>query len=158
MNILIEPLGQQHDRGAFCCGNDLIDSFCRDALYEHEAYKHRIYVATYEGRNTVLGYYCLRLITFGKKNYARPEIELAMIGVHKDFQNLGIGTALLTHAFQRAYDVAQAVGVSSIWLDATNEDSARLYERLGFNRAEPGKLKMFIPLKDIIDAIENPIS
>lgn len=156
MNISIEPLGPEHDRGAFRCNNDTVDQFCRDCLDHHQRHRHRVFVAVEKGQKKVLGFYCLRIVLIGPKNYAQPELEFAMFGVREDLQGNGIGSALLVHAFQQAYIVAKAAGITSLWLDAANDKSVPLYRRYGFEQVEGHKLKMFIPVNDIIDAVENP--
>jgi GNAT superfamily N-acetyltransferase len=153
--IRFEPLGPEHDRGAFCCGNDTVNNFFRDCMDEHQGYRCRVHVALDNESSALLGYYALRLLLVGPKKYAQPEIELQMIGVQGDLQGQGIGTALMANAFEKIYSVAKTIGVTSLWLDAANERAAGFYARLGFEPVDVGTMKMFIPVKTIIEVVES---
>ncbi len=164
MNYVIEPLGPQHDRGAFCCGNEVIDKFFVErGLADHNRRKVRIRIARAESSD-VLGFYSLVASTLAPKRILGvvkfgprpiPAIYLAMIGVCEAIQGLQLGKALMLDAFEQAISVADRVGAYCLWLQAVDERTVAFYEKLGFERVEPGGLEMYIPIDTIVDALSG---
>ena len=157
----IQPLDLTHDREAFCCGNDYIDDWCkRKAHKDHEKYKSRVFVATEKGQLQVVGIYCLTIrslqpkripdIGFGRRDI--PAIYFATLGVSQTFAKRGLGTALMTDAFQRVLRVSEEVGTYCLWLECVDEPTVHFYNSLGFQRIEKSKLDMYVPLETIRDA------
>lgn len=56
-----------------------------------------------------------------------PHWYLPLIGVDPSYQGLGLGSVMLRHGLERC-----AAGAGIAYLDATSRESARLYERHGF--------------------------
>lgn len=165
MPYLIEPLGPQHDRGAFCCGNDVIDQFCRDrAQKDHDRYKVRLRIARDEGSAEVAGFYSLVTSVLKPKrifNVAKfgdrpiPAVYLAMLGVTEAHAGNGLGQALMYDAFERTALVADNAGAYCLWLQAVDERTAGYYEKLQFTRIEGTGLDMYIPIDTIKDVIAS---
>ena len=163
----IEPLGPQHDRGAFCCGNGLIDAFCTEhALKDHEKGKVRVFVACPDATNEVVGFYSLCLSTLEPKTilnigYGKrpiPAIYLAMVGVTKTHARKGLGTALMTDAFARTLQIVENAGAYCLWLDAVDEPTAEFYAGLDFRRITEGQLRMYIAVQTIRDALSPQVA
>lgn len=157
--VRIEPLGQKHDRAAFCCGDDRLDNFIkRTAGRQQEQDIARTYVGCLDKEFVVIAYYALNshfidvttLPAEDRKklpNYETiPAIYLSKLGVHTDHQNMGLGRRLMAHAFQRCIDAADIVGAHFLVLDALNEDAARLYRRLGFHDLPGHEPRMLIKM------------
>ncbi len=164
MAYVIEPLRPEHERGAFCCGNEIIDKFCARALKEHDQFKVRVKIIRDEDSSEVLGFYSLCLSTiesqgiFGLKKFGQrpiPAIYLAMIGVNEALQGQGLGRSLMSDAFETAYEIAKRAGTYCMWLEAVSEEKAVFYEGLGFRRIEEAGLRMYIPITAIIDLINT---
>jgi GNAT superfamily N-acetyltransferase len=113
-NILIEPLGPQHDREAFSCGVRYIDTFLKKkCLDAHEVFKVRAYAARRAEDNMVLGYYTLSLTALKPEDtgpeeahekfgtWAIPFVYLGLLGVSEHVSGKGIGSALMLDAFKR---------------------------------------------------------
>ncbi len=156
--IRIKPLGPQHDRGAFCCGNDQIDAFCRDrAQKDHDRYRTRVFVACPDASNVVVGFYSLSvrsiaprtILNIGFGSWDIPGVYLGMIGVCQDVAKGGIGSALMLDAFTRTLKVAENAGTYCLWLTAIDEERAAWYAARDFVRMEPGKLDMYVPVETI---------
>jgi GNAT superfamily N-acetyltransferase len=143
--VRIEPLGQNHDRAAFSCGDERLDNFLKNTAGRQQAQDiARTYVACLDQENIVIAYYALNshfidvtsLPAADRKrlpNYETiPAIYLSKLGVHSESQNKGLGSRLMANAFQRCVDAADIIGTHFLVLDALNEDAARLYRRLGF--------------------------
>lgn len=164
MEYIIEPLGPQHDCGAFCCGNDDIDKWFARALKEHNRYKVRVHVIRAEDSLVVLGFYSLCLFSLesgkflGLKKFGTrriPAVYLAMLGRDKSQKGNGLGEKLMSHAIESAYKISRLAGLYCLTLDAVNEDKLKYYEDLGFVRIEPDGLSMFMPITAIVDLIEG---
>ncbi|MBY3564136.1 hypothetical protein [Rhizobium laguerreae] len=164
-DIIIEPLGGEHPRGAFCCKLKAIDNFfIKHSLDRHEAYALRVFVARRPDDNTPLGFYSLTTMTFqpgmneeADAKFGRfdaiPSIYLSMIARDQASQK-GLGDFLMINAFKRALEVREHIGVYAITLHAYNEKVRANYERLGFQAfADDRKLgefpAMFIPLSTV---------
>lgn len=124
----------------------------------------RVFVACEDGEKRVLGFYSLVTSTLEAKTFPGfgkrliPAVYLAMIGVRQNWreQNKGTGTALMVDAFNRTLAIAEHAGVYCLWLDAMDEDVARFYEGIQFQRVREGELRMYIPIQTIRDAVAVP--
>jgi len=159
----IEPLGAHHDRGAFCCGNQIIDRFCREqALKDHDKYRVRVFVACEEGSQAVVGFYSLCTSTLAARTFPGfgsrmiPAVYLAMVGVAEGRQGQGLGTALMTDALVRTLNIAENAGAYCLWLNAVDQETAEFYEGLEFSRMTDGGLEMYIAIPTIADALADP--
>jgi hypothetical protein len=163
LTYIIEPLGPHHDRGAFCCGNAIIDKFFKkQALKDHQLFQVRVQVACEEGSSEVVGFYSLCVSTlepqkipdakkFGKRPI--PALYLAMIGVTQKHARKGLGTDLLRDAIRRTLLVAENAGAYCLWLQAVDEEKAAFYEQGQFKIITEGKLEMYIAINTIRDAL-----
>jgi GNAT superfamily N-acetyltransferase len=156
----IEPLDQNHDRGAFSCASTpKIQNYCRNnAKRDHDLYKVRVYVAVAPGTKKVLGYYSLVLKSLVPSDVSQtaqdkfervasvPAIYLAMIGVTDECAGGGIGKRLMAHAIRKALEISELAGAFALALDAFDEEVAALYSVVGFEFFTAGKLQMFLPL------------
>lgn len=155
-NIKTTSIEDRHERLTFSCGNHVVDSFLHDRsnVRLHRSYDHRIHVVLGEDQVSILGYYCLQIVTFRYKKRQLPDIELKMIGVLTSFQRQGIGTALIVDAFHKVIQIADAVGIKNLFIEAADEDSYNLYESIGFTVLEASnKYKMYISIETIYEAI-----
>jgi ribosomal protein S18 acetylase RimI-like enzyme len=71
---------------------------------------------------------------FEKHHPEEPHWHLAFLAVHPDHQGAGLGSALMQHTHDRI-DVPA-------YLEATNEDNIRLYERHGYTRMSPFDIRL----------------
>jgi GNAT superfamily N-acetyltransferase len=160
IDIVIEPLDSNHNRGVFCCvSTPRIQNYCRiNARKDHDLYKVRVYVAVAPGSKRVLGFYSLVLKSLvpddvselAADKFARvaavPAIYLAMIGVSDECAGGRIGKRLIGHAIQKALEIAELAGAFALALDALDQEVADLYSELGFELFSAGQLQMFLPL------------
>jgi hypothetical protein len=166
--FFIEPLEEHHPREAFSCDHQVITTYFRtQALADHLSYKVRIRVAT-DGEGTQpLGFYSLVVGALAPKelkgairrkfgNRPIPSVYLAAVAVESSECRRGIGTGLMLDAFEKTAQIADIAGVACMTLDAVDEEKALWYEGLQFERfgQQPdGRIKMFIPLGTIADAL-----
>lgn len=169
VEIEIQPLDSNHERGAFCCtSTPKIQNYCRNnARKDHEAYKVRVYVAVAPGTKKVLGFYSLTLKSLvpehvsekAEEKFSRvaavPAIYLAMIGVTDLCAGGGIGKKLIAHGIARAVEISEIAGAFALALDALDDEVAQVYAALGFEPFTTGKLQMFLPLSVARESLQN---
>ena len=76
-----------------------------------------------------------------------------MVGVTDGWRGKRLGTALMTHAFERTLLIAEHAGCHCLWLNAVDEETAVFYEGLQFERIKPGALEMYVSIDTIADAL-----
>jgi GNAT superfamily N-acetyltransferase len=163
-SLIIEPLSEQHERAAFCCGNEYIDNWCKTKAHkDHNNYKSRVFVARAAEDQKVLGIYSLtmrslqpkRILNIGFGGRDIPAVYFATLGVTADAKKGGIGTALMVDSFKRVLRVSEDVGAYCIWLTCVDEPTVSFYESVQFARIEPDSLDMYVPLQTLRDAFQN---
>jgi ribosomal protein S18 acetylase RimI-like enzyme len=167
--VRIEPLGQKHDRAAFACGDERLDNFIRKtASRQQEQDIARTYVSCLDEAFVVIAYYALNshfidVTTLPEHDRRKlpayetiPAIYLSKLGVHVDYQGLGLGSRLMAHAFKRCMAAADIIGAHFLVLDALNDDAARLYRRLGFVDLPGHEPRMIIKMSIIRTATRKP--
>lgn len=122
-------------------------------------------VACPEGTDDVVGFYSLCVSTlepkkilgvakFGKRPI--PAVYLAMLGVTQEHAKRGLGKALMRDAFERTLAVADNAGAYCLWLTAVDDEKARFYASLQFERIAPDGLDMYIPLPTMREGLGIP--
>ncbi len=136
-------------------------------MADHTAYKVRIRVAVNAGGQPPIGFYSLvggvlqpKEVSFFNRKFGSkrtvPSVYLAAVAVQSDRCRQGIGALLMLDAFEKVLQIAEMAGTACMTLDAVDEDKARWYEKLRFQRFgayDDGRIKMFIPLATIQEAL-----
>lgn len=143
MPFPIEPLGPQHDRAKFTCGQpDLDDWFRHRAGQDEKRNLARVFVMTDD--EGVLGFYTLSSFTlsipdlpdeFAKRLPRYEALPAALIGRlarAERARGSGAGEMLLLDALRRTLSAARAVAVYAILVDAKDDTAARFYAKFGF--------------------------
>jgi GNAT superfamily N-acetyltransferase len=171
--IRLEPLTGRHDRSAFDCGVDALNSWLKATALQHQGKGiSRTFVAVPAleadadhfrrsgyaeiGTASILGFYALAsaFVLFDElpaelvKRYPRqiPVTRLGRLAIRSDMQGQGLGQLLLADAVSRARGAAQVVGSAGVIVDAKNEAAAHFYSRYGFRPCADQPLKLFLPL------------
>ncbi len=164
----IRPLEKALQREGFNCGVERIDNYLtKTALQEHKKYKMRVFVGTLPESFNIVGFYTLTFIVWAleeaqldaavKEKFAKtdkpvPAIYLAKLGVDQKHTKKGYGAQLMRDAFNRCIKIAENAAISTLTLQAIDEDKAKWYEKLGFQRFSPGSLDMVISLATLRQA------
>ncbi len=144
MGIAIEPLGKQHDRAGFTCGQpELDDWFRRRASQDERRNVARVFVAVDDALG-VIGFYSLGAFTLSLENLpeeiarklprydAIPAALIGRLARDETVRRRGVGQLLLADAIRRILNVGETLAVFAIVVDAKNERAARFYEGFGF--------------------------
>jgi ribosomal protein S18 acetylase RimI-like enzyme len=157
VDITIEPLGKQHDREAFSCGQpDLDDWFRHRASQDQKRNVARVFVAVDSGL-AVMGFYSLSSFTLSIDDL--PEglahklprydtIPAALIGrLARDqrTRGQGLGELLLADAINRILGAGRSIAVFAIVVDAKDDRAVAFYRGFGFLPFPLRPRRLFLP-------------
>lgn len=160
-DLKFEPLGK-HDRAAFTCGNEILDSYIKkQAAQDVSRNAAIVYVATRDGEN-ILGYYTLSQYSIqlddipeqiAKKKLARYKTVsatlLGRLARHTSAKGTGIGELLLMNALFRALQMSKQVASAAIVVDAKDEKARAFYAKYGFIELPKIERRLFIPMATV---------
>jgi len=161
--IFIEPLSGSHRTAAFSCGNRRIDQYLADAPEYQRHNLGRVFMAVdgKPGSKEVLGYYAVHNHSISARFVPNPlgaglhrEAEVGtlyvmMLGVDRQHQGQGIGTALLMDVLRRTRRLNRETAVWAVILDALDGKAETFYRSLGFEILDPKRRRMFFRTQDI---------
>ncbi len=159
MDLVIAPLGKQHDRKAFDCGEQSLNQYLhRYAGQDIRRRVNRVFVASFLDRpQQVVGYYSLsagsldatdlpEAIERRLPKYPVPAALLGRLAVTQSCRGKGLGSILLVDALQRVAQASQMMAVYTVVVDALNAEAARFYAQFGFTPLPSQPLKLFLPI------------
>lgn len=161
-----EPIGKNHDRESFDCGEDALNEFLRRyARKSHELGGAKTFLAIDDSDNkTIHGFYSLspasvayaRTPEIVKRGLARhdiPAFRLARLAVDRRAQGHGLGGQLLLAAGRRCLLASVEVGGVTLLIDAKNDKVARWYASYGAVPLLDAPLSLLLPLKTVEAAL-----
>jgi ribosomal protein S18 acetylase RimI-like enzyme len=160
----IEPLGKKHERVAFSCGDDTLNTYLKKRASQ-EAKKNIAapFVLTDSRSRAVIGYYTLSatsiLLADLPDETARrlpkyplvPATLLGRLAVDSCYQGRGYGELLLIDAMRRALQATTEIASFAVVVHAINERARSFYEQYEFCAFPDQKLRLFLPMKTIAD-------
>ena len=154
----IEPLGEKHNRAAFSCGVEALDSYLhKQAGQDAKKRTAAPFVATPDGQ-TIAGYYTLSQFAIGldaipeevaKKLPKYPMVSATLLGrlaVSTEFRGQGFGEILLMDALRRSLDSSKQVASTGVIVDAKDESAAAFYRKYGFVELPKIAKRLFLPM------------
>lgn len=159
--FVIEPLGLQHDRAAFSCGVDALDTYLRKQagqdLKKHAAVP---FVITNDGK-TIAGYYTLSQFAIeldavppevAKRLPKYPMVPATLLGrlaVATAFRGQKLGETLLMDALHRSWQSSRQVASAAVIVDAKGASVASFYRKYGFLDIPKVERRLFLPMGTI---------
>lgn len=154
-----EKLNSSHQIDNFDSGNSQLDDWLkRRALKNELEGASRTYVLCVG--EVVVAYYCLangavaQTIATGRVRRNMPDpIPVMVIGrlaVDRQWQNQGIGRAMLRDAILRTLQAAEIAGIRAILVHAISEDAKLFYQKYGFTVSEIDPMILMIKVSDAI--------
>lgn len=155
--LRVEPLGPQHDRTTFDCGEPHLNRYLREqATQDIRRQVARVYVAGGDAPSRILGFYSLSAAAFQRddlspdeaKRLPRYPVPAALIGrlaVDRVHAGRGIGSWLLIDAVERVLKASETLAIHAIIVDAKSADVKPFYERYGFKAFPRQALRMYLP-------------
>jgi GNAT superfamily N-acetyltransferase len=167
LDVILEPLGKQHDRSTFSCGQaELDDWFQRRASQDERRNIARVFVAV-NAQLGVVGFYSLSSFKLdlddlpeeiGRKLPRYDGVPAALIGrLARDsrVRGKGVGELLVADAVRRVLSAARSRAVFAILVDAKGERAASFYEGFGFRRFPLHPNRLFLLASSAAAALER---
>ncbi len=163
--LKIEPLGSQHDRESFDCGQPDLEDYLRRMARQHaDKGVSRTFVLVDDAEPAmVLGFMTLALCEiipsalppkFAKKYAHRVYgVKLARLAISRSRQRQGLGALMMLHAMDRARSVADNSGIVGFFVDAKDTQAQAYYLRYGFIPLVNDPLRLFLPLATLNRAL-----
>jgi predicted GNAT family N-acyltransferase len=155
-----EPLGDQHDRAAFSCGVEALDSYFQGNPIRQDVSRKtaNAFVLTSDGQS-VAGFYTLSAISIlsvdlparlQKKMPQRPigATLIGRMGVDKSLQGRQIGRRLLSDALYKAWQASKYVSSRAVVVDA-KEGAREFYVKYEFTPFATQPDRLFLLMKKI---------
>ena len=167
MELIIVPLGKQHDRKSFDCGENSLNQYLH--LYANQDIRRRInrvFVASPpDAPRQVIGYYSLSAGSLDANvlpeafrrrlpRYPAPVVLLGRLAVAESHQGMGLGSILLADALQRIAQASQVMAVYAVVVDALNDQAAEFYRQFGFIPMPSQPLKLFLPMESVASLVD----
>ncbi len=161
-----EPLGSQHDRGAFSCGSPPLDDYLKArARQDAKRLAAAVFVMVLDDAPTVVaGYYTLSATSvaledvpeeFARKLPRYPFAPATLLGrLARDIQFPGTGRLLLVDALKRAYRQAGEIAAATVIVDAKDARARAFYESFGFRALRASADRLFLPMQTIVTLAE----
>ena len=167
MELIIAPLGKQHDRKSFDCGeNSLTQYLHRYASQDIRRRVSRVFLASLpDAPRQVIGYYSLSAGSleatalpgaFRRRlpRYPVPVVLLGRLAVAESHQGMGLGSILLADALQRIAQASQVMAVYAVVVDALNGQATEFYRQFGFISLPGQLLKLFLPMDSVATLVD----
>lgn len=158
----IVPLGKEHDRSTFNCGNEALNRYLQQqARQDADRYAAAPFVLVEPATNIVRGYYTLSssriplyelpetLVKKLPRYDSLPVTLLGRLARDKNIPTRGIGEFLLFDALHRSLQQARKIASMAVVVDAINEDAERFYLHFNFLPFQKTPLRLFLPMKQI---------
>lgn len=165
MGVVIEPLGKQHDRTSFSCGQpELDDWFRRRAGQDEKRNVARVFVAV-ENELGVVGFYSLSSFTLALEDLpegiarklprydAIPAALIGRLARDQRARGRGVGELLLADAVRRILGAGRSLAVFAIIVDAKDERGISFYEDFGFRRFPNRPKRLFLLTSTAVTAV-----
>jgi predicted N-acetyltransferase YhbS len=159
-DYFFEPLGEQHDRAAFSCGVEALDSYFRgDTIRQDVGRKTaNAFVLTRDGKS-VAGFYTLSPISIlsvdlpvrlAKKLPNRPigATLLGRMAVTRAYQGQRLGELLLTDALHKAWQASKLVSSWAVVADPKT-GAREFYIKYEFIPLVTQPNRLFLPMKKV---------
>jgi len=165
LDVSIEPLGKQHDRAAFSCGQpDLDDWFKQRASQDDKRNVARVFVAVDEAFG-IVGFYSLSSFTLAIEDVpadiarklprygAIPAALIGRLARDERVRGRGVGELLLADAVKRILAAARSIAVFAIVVDAKDERASAFYQSFGFRPFPLRPERLFLLASTALDAL-----
>jgi len=158
---LVEPLGNQHDRTAFSCGDKTLDRYLKEiASQDARRFIAAPFVLIESTQpNHICGFYTLSAFSIEvgtlPENMARrlprypivPATLLGRLAIDAQYRGRGMGEFLLMDALHRAY--ASEIKSFAVVVDAIDNQAVSFYQHFEFIPFPNKPNRLFLPMKTI---------
>jgi hypothetical protein len=158
-DFVCEPLGKQHDRLQFDCGEPTLNHYISKIAGQDVKRKAAaVFVFTTSLQPArIVGFYTLSATAIElsslpaeliKRLPRYPEVPAILIGrLARDLAFPGIGSLLLADAVKRCVRVAREIAASVIVVDSKGDAATGFYKKFGFLSLPKLTDRMFLPMQ-----------
>jgi predicted GNAT family N-acyltransferase len=157
----VEPLGKAHDRAAFSCSSEPLDTYLKKQASQDVAKRVAVcFVLTPDGK-TIAGYYTLSQYAVGlvdlpaemaKRLPKYPEVPATLLGrlaVGDNFRGQRLGEFLLLDGLYRGLQHSKRVASAVVVVDAKDDSAKRFYQHFEFMPLPDIPNRLFLPMSTI---------
>ena len=160
-HFVIEPLGARHDRAAFSCGNQQLDSYLQRQAGQDLKKRAAVPFVITPDHKTIAGFYTLSQYAvdlgelpedIGKKMPRYPMVSATLLGrlaVSERFRRQGLGERLLMDALNRALQSSKQIASAAVVVDAKGDQAVAFYRKYGFIDLPKIERRLFLPMGTI---------
>lgn len=154
------PFSEKCPRGAFSCGDDLVNRWFHEKCHEHHLSRCRVTTIHAPGFDELVAFYALsfevhtlnrKLLPdfFGREKF--PALHLQWLAVHKDLQDKGLGTIIMGRVLSEFAKIVEMACVPALTLKPVNDEVAEFYRKIGFVTFQPKVVggSMLLPASDV---------
>lgn len=157
LEFVIQPLGKQHKRENFDCGEESLNEFLQKYARQNSAKGYgRTFVAVLPEMREVLGYYTLssgsvsfEVVPEKVPRYPIPTVHLGRLATSLKMRGQGLGELLLIDALERACLVAAEIGIYAVELLALTDGAKRFYLKYGFVPLKDDDKHLYLPIETL---------
>jgi GNAT superfamily N-acetyltransferase len=153
----LAPLGAEHDRGSFHCGEEALDRYFQtQATQDIRRRVANCFVAVDAASGQVAAYYTMAaasvpLVDLPPEEAKRlpryptlPAVRIGRLAVDQRYQGRGLGGALLVDTTRRTLQSPPAV--YALLVDAKNDEAVAFYQRYLFRPLVSQPRTLYLPL------------
>ena len=160
-HFVIEPLGARHDRAAFSCGNQQLDSYLQRQAGQDMKKRAAVPFVITPDHKTIAGFYTLSQYAMdlgelpeeiGKKMPRYPMVSATLLGrlaVSERFRGQRLGERLLMDALHRALQSSKQIASAAVVVGAKDDQAAAFYRKYGFMDLPKIERRLFLPMGTI---------
>lgn len=160
-DLTIVLLTEKHDRAAFDCGEPSLNEYLQRFARQNAAlFLGRTYVLVVPGQSRIEGYYTISsgsvagesLLEKRLPRYPIPVVLIGRLAVDRQAQGQRLGESLLLDALERSAQLAKHLGIYAVVVDALNDSARRFYRKYGFAETADDPMRLYLPIKKILQA------
>jgi len=157
-HFVIEPLGTKHDRAAFSCGNQQLDSYLQRQAGQDLKKRAAVPFVITPDHKTIAGFYTLSqyAVDLGelpedvsKRMPRYPMVSATLLGrlaVSERFRSQGLGERLLMDALHRALESSKQIASAAVVVDAKGDQAVAFYKKYGLIELPKIERRLFLPM------------
>jgi ribosomal protein S18 acetylase RimI-like enzyme len=168
--FVVEPLGVQHQRATFSCGEPALDQYLQQRAGQEQRRKvAAVFMFRETTTNAIVGFYTLSMFAvtpselpddFARKLPRYERLPAALIGrlaVDSRFGGRGLGSYLLVNALERCLIASDQIAAVAVVVDAKNDRARVWYAGFGFIQFMDDPNRLFLPMGSIKKLVEGAI-
>jgi GNAT superfamily N-acetyltransferase len=161
VDVTIEPLAREHERGLFDCGEPALNDFlARFARQNQERGISRTFVAIRPASQRILGFYTISAggVAFDEwpddlqrklPRHPVPVVTLGRLAVDLSMHGEGLGRLLLVDVMSQVLALAERIGIFALVVSAKNDTARAFYLKNGFHPFPGEPMHLFLTVATI---------